>query len=137
MAVWYAATLVLPLLTPDLFGQLNDHRQLCPLFTFGEDIAFFRGCETALRRQAELLQGYKFRRFVDPATEFVASFEPARFRSDKPQHDGFTLGHETQRLGPTRAIAVRFHEVAEPIDRVEQRFLDRLLAPRRNERRLH
>src|SRR5215475_4590719 len=45
MAVWYAATLVLPLLTPDLFGQLNDHRQLCPLFTFGEDIAFFRGCK--------------------------------------------------------------------------------------------
>src|ERR1700722_487162 len=55
--------------TPDLIGELDDHRELRPLLRLGERVAVFGGGETALRRQAELVDIDELRRLLDAALE--------------------------------------------------------------------
>src|SRR5580704_12530777 len=52
---------------PHLFGNLDHHAQLRPLFFLGEHVAFLGGSEAALRREAELVEGGPFGRLVDAA----------------------------------------------------------------------
>jgi hypothetical protein len=44
-----------PLPPPHFLRQFDNEAQLGPLFFLGEDVAFFRGGESALRRQGELV----------------------------------------------------------------------------------
>src|SRR6185503_8510335 len=71
------------LLTPDLVGQLDDHPQLRPLLFLGEHVALLGRGETALRRQAELVERNVFRCFIDTALELVLAFQRARLGRDE------------------------------------------------------
>src|SRR5262249_24548371 len=92
---------------PHLLGNLHDHLQLCPLFFLGEDVAFLGRGETALRRQAQLIQRDIFRRFVDAPLDVVFALERAGLRRDQPEHELlFAFGKEPQRFEPAGAVAV-------------------------------
>src|ERR1700722_2264733 len=72
---------------PHLSGDLDDHAQLRPLLLLGEHVALFGGSEAALRREAKLIEGGEFGRFLDPAFDVVLLFQLAGFCRDEPEHD--------------------------------------------------
>src|ERR1700730_15282861 len=94
--------------SPDLVCHLDDHPQLRPLLLFGEHITVLGRRKAALRRQAELIDGDEFCRFVDAALEFVAAFERTGLRSHESEHDLLALRHETERLRGAGACGVAF-----------------------------
>ena len=66
------------LFPPHFVRQLDDHPQLRPLLVLGEHIALLGRGETALRRQAELIERDILGRLVDPLLDVVASAPDVR-----------------------------------------------------------
>src|SRR3972149_202606 len=64
---------------------------LPPLLVLGQDIAFFRGGEAALRRQAKLVEVDELGRLLNTALEFVLGFQPAALRGGEAEYDGLAL----------------------------------------------
>src|SRR5579883_1491770 len=120
--------LVRGILSPHLFGHLDNHPQLRPLFLFGQHIAVLSRRKATLRREAKLIDVDEFRRLLNAALDLVAAFERSAFRRHQPEHHLLALRHETQRLKPTRPRSVELHEIAVHADAVEQHLGDRLVA---------
>src|SRR5262249_6696150 len=100
------------MLPPHFVGDLNDLAELCPLRFFGEDVAFLRRSETALRRQAELVERSEFGCLVDAALDLVLLFERAALRGDQAEHDAFlALRQKPERLEAAGALGVVFEEI--------------------------
>jgi len=89
-----------------------------------------------LRRQAKLLERYKFRRPRDAAPDVVFRLQLSAFRSDQAEYNGLVPRHQAQRLEATSALGVVFHEVAVHVNCIEQRFRHRLVTAGSDERRL-
>src|ERR1700683_2789211 len=99
--------------SPNFVGDFYDHAQLRPLLLFGQDIAFFRRGEPALRRQAELIESHVFGGLVDPPLDVVLLLQLAGLRRDKTEHELLlALGKKAQRLEAAGAIAIVFEEIA-------------------------
>src|SRR4029077_1775841 len=65
------------ILSPDLFGDLDDHAQLGPLLFLGQSIAVLGRSEAALRRESQLPDVDELRRLLDAALDLVLALEPA------------------------------------------------------------
>src|SRR5260221_65259 len=86
-------------LSPHLARKRDDHRELRPLLLFRENVAFFGGGKSALRRETELLGRDKFGSLVDAALEIVLLLQRAELGRDEAEHDLLVaLRHEAQRL---------------------------------------
>jgi len=88
---------------PDLVRDVDHEVQLRPLFVYGENVAFLRAGEAALRTQAELIKPDIVLRFGDPALDIGFAFERARLRCDEAEHNLFPLryvGITTNDLSP-------------------------------------
>src|SRR5262249_59338903 len=105
------------------------HLELRPLLVFGQNIALLGGCETALRREAELIERRKLRRLLDAPLDIVLLFERAALRGDEAKHDALlALGQKSQRFEAAGALGVVFEKIAVEIDRAEKPLGDRLIA---------
>src|SRR3989304_5690432 len=56
---------------PNLDGGVNDQFEFLPLLVFGEQVAFHRRGEAALRAEREIFQRHVLGRFVDALGELV------------------------------------------------------------------
>src|SRR3979411_461577 len=98
--------------SPNFAGELHDHCKLRPLLVFGKNIAFLRRGKAALRREAELFELSKFRRFVDPWLDSGLFLERPALRGYKPQHDDLVpLGQKPQGLEAAGTFGVVFKEI--------------------------
>src|SRR3990170_7119119 len=59
---------------PNLDGGVNDQFELGPLLVFGEQVAFHRRGEAALRTEREIFQRHVPGRFADALGELVLGF---------------------------------------------------------------
>ena len=100
--------------TPHVVGDLDDEAELGHLVVVGELIALDGGRESALRRQAQLIERHIARRLVDPSPELILALELRTLGSDQSQNDLFALGHEPQRFEAAGTGVVVFEE--EPVD---------------------
>src|SRR5436190_3119922 len=97
---------------PHLVRHLDYQREFGPLFALGEQVAMVRAREAALRRQAQVLERYELRGFVDAALERVLRLERAGFRGDEAEHHLLPLRELAQRAEAAGALAVVLHEEA-------------------------
>ena len=61
-------------LFPDGFGNFLYESDLSPLLLFCQQVSFFRGCKTALRAEAQLVDGQIVRSFPDPFNDRLLVF---------------------------------------------------------------
>lgn len=61
-------------LFPDGFGNFLYESDLSPLLLFCQQVSFFRGCKTALRAEAQLVDGQIVRSFPDPFNDGLLVF---------------------------------------------------------------
>src|SRR5262245_8857787 len=121
---------------PHLLRNLDDPRQLGPLLLGGEDVAFLGRGETALRREAELIERRIFARFLDPALDRTLVLELAGLGGDEPEHhDLVAFGKRAQRLKPAGTLGVPFEEIAIDREIIEQLVCNRLISTAANEGR--
>src|SRR5262249_41679737 len=128
--LWRSLPTTIALSSPPHFaGDVDDHPQFRPFLLLGEDIAFLRRGEAALRRQAELLERRKFARFVDAAFDVVLLLQRAALGRDETQHhDLVALGQEAQRLESAGALGIVFEEVTVVVHLAQERLRHRLVA---------
>ena len=62
-------------LFPDGFGNFLYESDLSPLLLFCQQVSFFRGCKTALRAEAQLVDGQIVRSFPDPFNDGLLVFK--------------------------------------------------------------
>ena len=74
-------------LPPDFLRYVDDEAQLRPLLFLGESVALLRRGESALGREAQLVERRVARRFVDPPLQLVFRLEHATLCRDETQHD--------------------------------------------------
>src|SRR5260370_29810185 len=109
--------------------RLHDHSELCPLLFLGEEVAFLRRGEAALRAEAELVHRDVTPGLVDAAADVVGLLQHAALRGDETQHDPLRPRlDEAQRLEAAGAPGVVFQEEAVDPDAPEQGLSHRLLA---------
>src|SRR6266850_3814905 len=60
---------------PDVARDVDDPLELLPLLVFGELVAVVRARESALRREAEVLQRHILRRLVDAPLQALLALE--------------------------------------------------------------
>src|SRR5215510_13930453 len=106
---------------PDLVSDFNHEVQLRPLFVYGENVAFLRAGEAALRTQAELVERHIGLRIADPPPDVVLALETARLCRHQAEHNLLlAFWNEAQRLEATGAVAVIFEKIAVIVAEVEQ-----------------
>ena len=62
-------------LLPDGFGNFLYESDLSPLLLFSQQVSFFRGCKTALRAEAQLVDGQIVRSFPDSFNDGLLVFK--------------------------------------------------------------
>lgn len=62
-------------LLPDGFGNFLYESDLSPLLLFCQQVSFFRGCKTALRAEAQLVDGQIVRSFPDSFNDGLLVFK--------------------------------------------------------------
>src|SRR6266850_601583 len=116
------------ILTPDLSGDLDHQLQLAALVVLADAVADLAACETALRRDAEILERDVLRRGCDFSFQLVLALQPGGFCRNQPQHDPLALRHETQRLEAAGAPGVVLEKEAVHLRLAEHRLGHRVVA---------
>src|SRR5947209_7835235 len=99
-------------LVPDFAGDFDDARELRPLLVLAQEVAVVRAREAALRREAQVLEWYELRGFVDAALERVLRLERTGFRGDQAEHHLLAPWQLAQWAEAAGALAVVLHEEA-------------------------
>src|SRR6266700_7286712 len=86
------------IVTPHLGRRFHHQPQLGHLLIEGQRVALDRGRETALRRQAQLVQRHELGSLVDPALQVVPAFQCAALRRDEAEYHHLSRGYDSQRL---------------------------------------
>src|SRR5262249_30594836 len=114
---------------PYLVGDLDREPQFGPLLVLGEDIPLLGRGEAALWRKRELIEGYEFRGFIEPALDVVLFLERAGLGSNEAEHDDFVAPRQiAQRLEAAGAVGIIFQEIAVVVGARQQGFRHRLVA---------
>src|SRR6266568_3906319 len=98
---------------PDVLRSLDDQGELGPLLVLREVVAFLRGGEPALRRQAELIAVDIPGGIVDTPLEVVLALQVAALGGDQPEHDPLAGGNKAKRRKAAGSLVVPLAE--EPV----------------------
>src|SRR5258706_3950577 len=122
------ASFLMKLSTPDFPGGFHDEPHLVGLLLARDLVAVHGARESALRREAELLERRVLRRLVDAPLDGVLRLELAELGGDEAQHHGLALRQEAQRPEVPGALVVVLEEVAVHGELVEEDLGHRLVA---------
>ena len=98
-------------LFPDGFGNFLYESDLSPLLLFCQQVSFFRGCKTALRAEAQLVDGQIVRSFPDPFNDGLLVFNKNIIAERKVAHSD--EGKPCAMLNLPNAVFQLIHCVAE------------------------
>lgn len=118
------------ILTPQLLGNLNLKTDLCPLLLHREVVTFHGATETALVRQAELVEslGTVRRGLLDTTNDLLLVVQLRRLAAHDAQHDHLALGQMPQRAEIARSRIVVLEKVHIDIQFLEERLGHGLVA---------
>lgn len=118
------------ILTPQLLGNLDLKTDLGPLLLNREVVALHGAAETALVRQAELVEslGAVRRSLLDAANDLLLVIQLRRLAAHDTQHDHLALGQMPQRAEITGARIVVLEKVHIDIQLLEERLSNGLVA---------
>src|ERR1700689_1642060 len=92
--LWHCGLLIS---APDFAGYFDDQAQLRFFIFDRQRVAADGAGETALRRDAEILERHESRGLVDAPLDGVFVFQRGRLRADEPETHELVFGHQTQR----------------------------------------
>lgn len=117
-------------LTPQLLGNLNLEADLGPLLLHGEVVALHGAAETALVRQAELVEslGAVRRGLFDTADNLLLVIQLGRLAAHDTQHHHLALGQMPQRAEIAGPRIVILEEIHIDIELLEKRLGHGLVA---------
>lgn len=93
-------------LSPNFLGNLSHQIYLCPLLSIGQFITNLARGETALRTEAEPIEGDISGCFSDAGDDRSLIFQHRRFGGYQTQHHLLAICHILQRLETTRTLIV-------------------------------